>query len=153
MLAFTFTAFLGSPLDSKVGAIEAATLDLVASLQALWGRLATSLLVMSSGAAMPRFLCLLGGWFWKEPVSWLRRESSSWLWEEQIELGREKSSIAIEHVKIQTLNESACSTREFNTLMVECAKLRTINFTNTYIHVIVCIRHASRPESSICVFA
>ena len=45
MLAFTVTAFLGSPIDLKVGAIEAATLDLVASLQALCGRLVTSLLV------------------------------------------------------------------------------------------------------------
>ena len=33
--AFTFTAFIGSSLDSKVGAVEAATLDLVASSQAL----------------------------------------------------------------------------------------------------------------------
>ena len=61
MLALIFTAFTGSPLNSNVGAVKAATLDLVVSLQALCGRFATSELVMSKRAATPRFLCLLGG--------------------------------------------------------------------------------------------
>jgi hypothetical protein len=114
MLAFTFTAFIGSPLDSKVGALEVATLDLVASLQALCGRLVTSQLVMSSRAVIPRFLCRVGSE--KNRFLALKRV------EQLVESGRERSSVRVE---IRTLNESVHSSREFNMLTIEiaCAKL------------------------------
>ena len=86
--------------------------------------------VVMSSRAMPCFHGLLGGWFWKELVCWLQRESSRWLWKEPIEVGRERSSIALEHIKIWTLNESAHCTHEFNTLQIDCLRLCAINFTH-----------------------
>ena len=110
------------------------TLEIDSSLQSLWLQLSGWLVTSASRAAMPRFLDLFGGWFWKEPASWPWEETDGWFWEEPVELEDEKHSMI--PLRYRTANNN------FSVHWSEC--LFVMNFINQCAAQHVCKRTCIR---------